>query len=206
MSWYNSTTIILDDTSPRIVYSPGGGAWPQLTFPPSLGAYNNTLTEGEEPGFSWRFSFTGVAIDVYGVLAPDPGVPSSLYTIDGGPGTPFVAPRVNATEANVLFFRSPPLAPGDHTIEVTITVTDAVYSLDYVLYTPGDAAAAEKRAVERAAPLPVHTVAYGGAATLAAVCLIMFAAYVYLFHLRAHKTARVVERQPEYGAMMKEVA
>lgn len=59
MAWFNSTTIIVDDTSSTITYTPGGGPWSEVIVPASVGAYNNTLTEGEEPGFSYTFTFTG---------------------------------------------------------------------------------------------------------------------------------------------------
>ncbi|PSR78334.1 hypothetical protein PHLCEN_2v7456 [Hermanssonia centrifuga] len=58
MTWYNSTTLILDDTDPSINFIPNM-AWPRLVTDPSLNNYNNTLTVGEEPGFTVSFNFTG---------------------------------------------------------------------------------------------------------------------------------------------------
>ncbi len=62
MTWYNSTTLILDDTDPSISFIPNM-AWPRLTTNPSLDNYNNTLTAGGEPGFTVAFTFTGGVLD-----------------------------------------------------------------------------------------------------------------------------------------------
>ena len=50
--------------------------------------------------------------------------PSSLY-----------AKEINTP--NVLYFRSPPLDEGTHTLTVSIFAFHSTYLLDYILYTPG---------------------------------------------------------------------
>ncbi len=62
MEWYNSTTIIVDDTYPGLTYFPEAfqyGPWNHAVTPPEEGDYNNTVTTAESIGFSVSFTFSG---------------------------------------------------------------------------------------------------------------------------------------------------
>lgn len=58
VTWYNATTIIVDDADPSIVFLPDK-AWPKVKVAAEYNAYENTLTVGEEPGFTVHFTFEG---------------------------------------------------------------------------------------------------------------------------------------------------
>lgn len=68
------------------------------------------------------------------------GVPVSDYTIDGGDPATYTAPIIAPPffEARILFYRSPPLQSGEHTLVITNKngTTPCVYWLDYIVYTP----------------------------------------------------------------------
>ena len=84
----------------------------------------------------------GTAIEVYGSLGSWDvyGVPVSSYVIDGGDEATYTAPIIapGFFEARILFYRSPPLDPGAHTLVITNKngTKPCVYWLDYFVYTP----------------------------------------------------------------------
>ncbi|EKM59919.1 uncharacterized protein PHACADRAFT_206139 [Phanerochaete carnosa HHB-10118-sp] len=135
---YNSTAYIVDDRDPNISYSQG---WLQVT---TSAEYNDTKTGADEAGMTAIYVFNGTGIEVYGSLGSYDvyGVPVSSYEIDGFPDTlveytaPLITPGTFA--AHVLFYRSPPLQPAEHTLVITNIngTAPSVYWLDYILYTP----------------------------------------------------------------------
>ncbi|EMD34763.1 hypothetical protein CERSUDRAFT_116958 [Gelatoporia subvermispora B] len=137
MSAFNATALIVDDASPSVVYSPG---W--VLDIPSSAEYNQTKHGATAAGLTATFKFTGTGIEVYGSLGSIDvyGRPVSSYSIDSVQQGTYQAPIINPgfAQTNVLFFRSPPLSPATHTLEVTNQngTAPSTLWLDYFVFTP----------------------------------------------------------------------
>ena len=76
---------------------------------------------------------SGTSVAVYGTVKTD--TPSSAYTLDGTSNSFYVAPKSKTTVYQTLFYQSPILADGEHTLLVTNLGTGTLW-IDYLLYTP----------------------------------------------------------------------
>ncbi|TFK26400.1 hypothetical protein FA15DRAFT_702857 [Coprinopsis marcescibilis] len=128
-------TIIIDDVDSRIRYSAG---WSRAG---SDREFNHTTTTTTSVGATAELAFLGTHIAVYGTISiSGQTLPSvSEYSIDGGPpvqfiGTTTVAPGLAAY--NQIYFESPLLSDGTHTITITNIGEENPLWLDYFLVTP----------------------------------------------------------------------
>ncbi|KIP10384.1 hypothetical protein PHLGIDRAFT_240261 [Phlebiopsis gigantea 11061_1 CR5-6] len=136
MSTFNSTALIVDDRDINVKYSPG---WQQQS---TTAEFDDTKSGANEAGMTATLQFTGTGVEVYGSLGSWDvyGVPVSSYVVDGGDEATYTAPLIQPGffEARILFYRSPPLDPGAHTLVITNKngTKPCVYWLDYFIYTP----------------------------------------------------------------------
>lgn len=122
-------SVVVDNTSPDILYSQG---W--LDVPGRETDYNQTLAYSDEPESSFRFTFTGKSISVFGCLRPGTNA-IATYTLDNLPPTVFMAANSWQYVSRRPFYTSPTMPDGTHTL--VVTAKDASYCFDYVLYDPG---------------------------------------------------------------------
>ncbi|KAH9854225.1 hypothetical protein C2E23DRAFT_884323 [Lenzites betulinus] len=119
---------------------PAGPAWFFNQSASFLGAvYESTLTGCNASGASVVYVFDGSNISVFGSVVDSQGndPPVSIFRVDGGSPTTFTAPQTTVREDNVLFFSSPALPLGNHTLTVNITRASrfAPFYLDYLQYS-----------------------------------------------------------------------
>ncbi|KIP07160.1 hypothetical protein PHLGIDRAFT_35564 [Phlebiopsis gigantea 11061_1 CR5-6] len=129
-----SETIIVDDSS--LVGLAYAGTW---TKGGSSSEYNSTTHGTKDKGATVTFKFTGTSLSVYGTIevttAQD--VPTiTTYKLDAASAVTYTAPVVSAARYHQLFFQSPVLASGPHTLVITFTNANArTYWLDYLTYS-----------------------------------------------------------------------
>ncbi|EEB91236.1 hypothetical protein MPER_10438, partial [Moniliophthora perniciosa FA553] len=148
------TTLTVDDSNPEIVYH---GVWDKQTgqqFHPGGGwadvrpLRDTTHTSGNT-GDSFIFQFAGTSISVHGFLPLTPaGLFSVTFTLDGAFSLSSVFPDPAVTsdssfdgvliQPNCLFYKSPTLTPGNHSLLVNITgiIGEQSFIIDYLTYTP----------------------------------------------------------------------
>lgn len=86
----------------------------------------------------------GTGVEVYGSQGSFDlyGQPTTLYTVDGLYNATYQAPVIQPPlyTVHTLFYRSPPLPLGEHTLVITNLngTSPNVYWLDYILYTPSN--------------------------------------------------------------------
>ncbi|KAK7683083.1 hypothetical protein QCA50_013756 [Cerrena zonata] len=148
----NATSVILDDSSPSIVYS-------EFWFPQGSGynrSFATTVIFGDQdPNFNRTvhltqtfsetalFTFHGTGIEVIGSVGPQSwgGLPVSRYTLDAMPTVDYEAkPSNESFQTNVTFFKSPTLEEGTHTLLITNQPCQDLPSsckllLDYIIWT-----------------------------------------------------------------------
>ncbi|KAJ6449775.1 hypothetical protein C8R45DRAFT_849549 [Mycena sanguinolenta] len=123
---------ILDDRDPLIQYA---GTWSGAG---SYSEFYGTTTFSLEPGSTASLSFVGTSVNVYGSVGVE-GAASMAFEVDGSMTGTYVAP-INLTAAihHELFWGSPPLSNGTHTLVITQGATPAsangVIFLDYIMY------------------------------------------------------------------------
>jgi hypothetical protein len=84
----------------------------------------------------------GTSVEVYGTIdiAGDPNNPNdpvSTYSIDGTTATRYVGERSQRiVQYRKLFFQSPKLEAGEHTLVITSTGDQGRLILDYVQFVP----------------------------------------------------------------------
>ncbi|TFK26415.1 hypothetical protein FA15DRAFT_732426 [Coprinopsis marcescibilis] len=125
-------SIVIDDRDPNIQYSPG---W--LTAG-SNSEFMQTTTTTHISGASARLEFVGTRISVFGTISIRDVPPRSSYTIDDRDSLVFIGhtPLVQPVDQNVyheLFFESPTLSDGLHTLNITNLGTENPLWLDYFL-------------------------------------------------------------------------
>ncbi|KAG5650007.1 hypothetical protein H0H81_001085 [Sphagnurus paluster] len=130
---FMSTTITIDDTDPRIRYSSN---WIAAA---GTNEFDSTTHVTRQAGAQATFKFTGSSIAVYGTI-PDTGAykdaPVSTYSLDGASSVTF-SPAIGSTaQYRQLFFSSPKLSDGEHTLVITSAVDQAYLWLDYFEITP----------------------------------------------------------------------
>ncbi|EDR06514.1 uncharacterized protein LACBIDRAFT_328717 [Laccaria bicolor S238N-H82] len=124
-----ATTI--DDTDSSIGYSSG---WALLQG--STRQWNGTVHSTSTVGATATFSFRGTGVAVYGTLpaGPSTAATQSQYAIDSGvPVNVSIASQTDAVYAD-LFFLSPLLTDGLHTLVITNEGTSVEYQLDRIDY------------------------------------------------------------------------
>ncbi|KAE9406485.1 hypothetical protein BT96DRAFT_254697 [Gymnopus androsaceus JB14] len=130
----NSTSqILVDDTDPRIVYSAG---WVEAGTP---GSECDGTTHGSNfiPGATATFTFEGVGVQVFGTVGSPDGSPTSTYQVDGAVPSTFIFNANGITNYRVLFYSSPALDSGTHTLVMTSVGNDTTeIFLDYIVYNP----------------------------------------------------------------------
>ncbi|CCM03342.1 uncharacterized protein FIBRA_05471 [Fibroporia radiculosa] len=135
---FNSSAVILDDTSPLISYSSG---W---VLAGSSAEYNQTRHGASTAGQTATFTFNGTSIAVYGSLGSIDvyGQPQTQYSIDGEVSAVYDAPIITpgTYTDHTLFYCSPPLTAGVHTlgIENLNGTAPSEFWLDYIIYVPSD--------------------------------------------------------------------
>lgn len=77
----------------------------------------------------------GTSVAVYGTINPSGSRPKSTYVIDNGSAYTYTAPDADDFVYSVLFYQSPTLSDGQHTLVVTDTHNFSAFLVDYILYT-----------------------------------------------------------------------
>ncbi|KAF9458685.1 hypothetical protein BDZ94DRAFT_1239785 [Collybia nuda] len=121
----------IDDTDPTIVYSDGWG----------VGGVNaefqSTTHLTKQAGAHLLVTFEGISIEVYGTITLSGAV--SKYSVDGSSASTYTSPAVARTDYRILFFRSPILPSGRHSLLVT-SLLDKTFYVDYFVITSEDKA------------------------------------------------------------------
>jgi hypothetical protein len=80
----------------------------------------------------------GTSVAVYGTVGPtDPTGrrPKSNYTLDDGPPVTYTAPETNNVIHHVLYYQSPTLSDGEHSLVVMGAQDSTFFWIDYILYS-----------------------------------------------------------------------
>ncbi|KAL4265537.1 hypothetical protein AB1N83_004076 [Pleurotus pulmonarius] len=98
--------------------------------------YKHTTSNTETQGASFTFNFVGTSVTVYGTLN-DITFPNTTYVLDGGNPFPFSGQPEPQVQYQQIFYSSPVLPYGEHTLVGTCTDEGANVILDYlVVETP----------------------------------------------------------------------
>ncbi|KAE9406492.1 hypothetical protein BT96DRAFT_987631 [Gymnopus androsaceus JB14] len=129
----NTTSqILVDDTDPRIIYSDGwSGAG-------TVGNECDGTTHDSNfiPGATASFSFEGTGIEVYGTVPATIFTPTASFQVDNQNST-FSFPGDNAVHYRTIYYTSPSLTAGNHTLSMTVTSNSSTkLYLDYLVYSP----------------------------------------------------------------------
>ncbi|KAJ6534662.1 hypothetical protein DFH09DRAFT_1325278 [Mycena vulgaris] len=118
----------IDDRDARVTYNPG---WQQFG---SENDFQHTSQRSSNVGDSVTLQFEGKAVAMYGGLTLEtPGMRASIV-LDGGAPTTYNAPS-DGSSTNNLYFQSPLLSDGAHTLVVTVETEQHLWA-DYFLVTP----------------------------------------------------------------------
>ncbi|KAK0432634.1 hypothetical protein EV421DRAFT_2023885 [Armillaria borealis] len=120
----NTSTLLTDITEPYIVHRPLG----------------NSTKDSRTVGDSFSFQFTGTNVSVFGIQRNSiVGAISADFNVDGGKPTTFstISARSGNDLANTVFYSSPILDSGVHTLVMNITAVtgDQSLKLDYITYS-----------------------------------------------------------------------
>ncbi|KAI1785975.1 hypothetical protein LXA43DRAFT_898816 [Ganoderma leucocontextum] len=123
------TLLRVDDASSRLVYD---GSWRSTTMDGTITVHTSAAS-----GSTIKFTFNGTFVGVYGVIDGD-AVTASFKLDDQDPVTQGVPrPSDAVLRPDWPFFSTVlPLHPGSH--ELTITLKEGAFSLDYIMYTALD--------------------------------------------------------------------
>jgi len=126
--------VVVDNTSPQIEYLTG---WDNGTAHPT--DYNETTTYFENPNSGFRFTFNGTSISVYGCVLPN-NTAVSTYMFDNETLVPFTNNYSAEYSSQQLFYHSPSVPYGEHTLVVTAPDSApglpwTTYCFDYLAYT-----------------------------------------------------------------------
>ncbi|KAG6810757.1 hypothetical protein H0H92_010466 [Tricholoma furcatifolium] len=122
------SSLIIDDTNSNIVY---GGSWFASNEP---GEYDGTAHATQDDGATATLQFTGTQIAVFGTIPPfSLGVApqTSSYQIDDDTPVSVTLSPTSYTLYQQLFFQSPSLQDGKHTLVVTSVSGGYTFSIDY---------------------------------------------------------------------------
>lgn len=190
---------VFDDQGPDLMKTYNGN-WTHYTYP---GFVNNTITATPNPGSTFSFSFDGSRAYLYGGLVStsnDAGNnftlswPTAQYVIDGTPGGT-QTPYFDTDNSSVIYFQTPQLANGTHTINVTVTGANdtSLYIIDYFLVIPAAGGDTSGMTTTRAAPsatsstptvvtqsTPVGAIVGGVVGGIAGIAIMALLAYYFL--------------------------
>jgi len=145
--------LVYDDRDNSISYT---GIWVQGGGPAE---YRGTTSFVTNPGATASLTFVGSGVSVYGTVSPHGSLypPPCSYSIDGDSGTTLTATATNSTQYQLLFFQSPELTTGNHTLVITIIiegVAQEAFFLDFFEVTPLPIATAFPLPSSTTSPLP----------------------------------------------------
>ncbi|EFI27467.1 hypothetical protein CC1G_15502 [Coprinopsis cinerea okayama7 len=124
--------LIYDDRDAAITYT---GTWGQAG---SDREFNSTTTWTVDDGATATINFVGTGISVYGTIAG--GIarrsPRSSYAIDDEDEVIFEGDPGLTVQYNQLFYQSPTLSEGEHTLTITNLATDGQLFLDVLMVEP----------------------------------------------------------------------
>src|ERR1700735_1451976 len=145
--------IIVDDSDPRLKYT---GDWfldgvhgefdqtthgsrtlgSQLTFTFN-GAFHEQNNRPSQALINLFLISVGTSVAVFGTVGPtdSTGPPKSSYTLDGAPPVTFIAPETTGIIKRVMYYQSPTLSYGEHSLVVTDAQDLTYFWIDYILYT-----------------------------------------------------------------------
>ncbi|KAI3619535.1 hypothetical protein WG66_016731 [Moniliophthora roreri] len=155
-----TTLAVVDDSDPEIVYH---GMWKkqigQQFHPgdgtPDIRSLRDTTHASNNTGDSFVFQFAGTSVSVHGFLPlASAGSFSVTFTLDGTSSISTVSPDPVETsnlgnmlvQPNCLFYKSPTLAPGKHSLLVNVTdiIGEQNFIIDFLTYTPSFTRLSEK--------------------------------------------------------------
>lgn len=126
--------VYIDDIDASVAYS---GTW-QATASEER-SYHNTLHWTDTVGSKATFTFTGISVMAYGTVRGS-DTPQSSYSIDGGSSTTFKPSSQVLSRYGVLFYTSPSLQNGQHTLVITnLNDTSTLFIDDFIIVTTGSA-------------------------------------------------------------------
>jgi len=189
---------VIDDQSPSL-WGNYVGNWTHYNV--QGGFNNNTITATPNTGATLSVAFSGTRAWLYGGVLNNTdndgdmftiGYPAATYLVDGvsaGSQTPYID-----TTGAVVYFQTPNLADGDHTINLTVTTANNtnLFIVDFFLITPssGDTSGVE---TTRAAPsatssvpvtvthsVPVGAIVGGIVGGIAVIAILSILAYYFL--------------------------
>ncbi|KAJ7061334.1 hypothetical protein C8F01DRAFT_1369512 [Mycena amicta] len=133
-----SNTAIVDDRSLRVTY---GGSWVEGGSP---NEFNGTTKYTTQQGSTASFTFFGTSVTVFGTTAAysDPQSSMDFLVDDSIRGTYTPASDLGADTHHSVFYTSPTLSEGPHTLTMTQTAAqeNGVIFLDYIMYNTSRAA------------------------------------------------------------------
>ncbi|PPR01762.1 hypothetical protein CVT24_001825 [Panaeolus cyanescens] len=110
-----STVVTVDDSDRNIVYSAGQWQRQRLT---NANIFDGTLTFTSAEGAMATIQFQGSRIAVIGSVLADRTPPSSIYILDDENPQRFIATPSRSLQNGVVFYRSPTLPFGIHTLTI----------------------------------------------------------------------------------------
>ncbi|KAF9781708.1 hypothetical protein BJ322DRAFT_1111639 [Thelephora terrestris] len=168
---------IYDDQSPDLMKTYLGN-WTHVTA--RGGWYQDTYTFTTTPRSSFSFTFVGSQAVLFGSVSNLTDVgnwPTAKYVTDGVSESGFQMPHFDSYNSSLVYFETPTLKNGTHTINVTVTGADPTnpYVIDYFIVLP---ATVEPTAIRQSPPvIAVVGVVVAG---IAGIAILTFAAYYFL--------------------------
>ncbi|KIJ91276.1 hypothetical protein K443DRAFT_686168 [Laccaria amethystina LaAM-08-1] len=129
------SNVTLDDRDTSITYSTG--QWGQAG---STNEFDSTTTWTSLRGATAQVSFNGTSIGVYGTIVQKGLLqdPISSYTVDSNTPVVFTGKSQATIQYKQLFFQSPTLSAGTHTLTITNNVDGDQLFLDFLSVVPSD--------------------------------------------------------------------
>jgi len=154
-----SATQIIDDEDTNVAY--GHGNWQHNS---DYNAYSSTVTCTNDGGATATVPFFGTQVKVVGFLVTSGKPMESSYRIDNGPETSFSPILPSLPEYTKVFYVSPLLTLGHHTLLITNKRESGSLYLDYyeVSSPPTPPTDVSPLSITSSTPSPVSTVAPGG--------------------------------------------
>ncbi|CAA7267184.1 unnamed protein product [Cyclocybe aegerita] len=125
----STTTRKIDDRDPAIIYSKRSRDWGGFG---GIYEYNASSMLSMTAGSTATLTFEGYSVSVYGTIGADPIPARASYAIDTWYNATTGTPNVTGNVYQALFFQSPTLSPGNHTLVITNMVDGARYWLDFI--------------------------------------------------------------------------
>ncbi|PFH49426.1 hypothetical protein AMATHDRAFT_4940 [Amanita thiersii Skay4041] len=128
--------IFIDDRDNNIMYA--GGDW-IAGFKQGISEYKRTVHSTNHSGSRLAYAFRGTSISAFGTLgnlSNSSVPPSGNFIIDNSPAVSFQTHPVDTTLYRQMFFQSPDLSDGLHTLLMTVSSDQVTFWLDYLMVTP----------------------------------------------------------------------